>query len=194
MSAGLLSASRADRRGQPSPDAAYVDADSLRTTFALAISTMYKAEVPLYGDLMQIVQSVNRDAQTRRIQGLEGSATMDASVERLTLERHGAIRLGTPREPSHKSAESSVCSACTPSDTTISRLPAFRCTQPVSGRRRPTRSSRTRSASSPRSSGRNLSSRALPAPLRLICCRDATSSAMLCCVFSTWPRVRKRDV
>ncbi|TDZ15155.1 Uncharacterized protein Cob_v011882 [Colletotrichum orbiculare MAFF 240422] len=98
MSAGLLSASRADRRGQPGPDAAYVDADSLRTTFALAMSTMYKAEVPLYGDLMQIVQNVNRDAQTRRVQGLDGSATMDASVERLTLERHGAIRLGTPRE------------------------------------------------------------------------------------------------
>ncbi|TDZ27972.1 Uncharacterized protein C8035_v008734 [Colletotrichum spinosum] len=98
MFAGLLSASRADRRGQPGPDAAYVDADSLRTTFALAMSTMYKAEVPLYGDLMQIVQNVNRDAQTRRVQGLDGSATMDASVERLTLERHGAIRLGTPRE------------------------------------------------------------------------------------------------
>ncbi|KAF5525987.1 Uncharacterized protein CGCA056_v002627 [Colletotrichum aenigma] len=98
MSAGLLSASRAVPPGQPGPDAAYVDADTLRTTFALAMSTMYKAEVPLYGDLIQIVQKVNRDAQARKLEGLEGSATMDASIDRLTLERHGAIRLGTPEE------------------------------------------------------------------------------------------------
>ncbi|KAF9878829.1 hypothetical protein CkaCkLH20_03729 [Colletotrichum karsti] len=98
MSASLLSASRSVPPGRSGPDAGYVDADTLRTTFALAMSAMYKAEVPLYGDLIQIVQKVNQDAQEKKAQGLEGSATMDASIERLSLERHGAIRLGTPKE------------------------------------------------------------------------------------------------
>ncbi|KAL4877771.1 DUF1338 domain protein [Aspergillus karnatakaensis] len=66
--------------------AAFVDKDDIRSTFALALSAMYKAEVPLYGDLVQIVQSINsqRDAPE--------------SPERLNLERHGAIRLGTAQE------------------------------------------------------------------------------------------------
>ncbi|KAK1720264.1 uncharacterized protein BDZ83DRAFT_584701 [Colletotrichum acutatum] len=91
MSTSFLSTHRPGPPGHPAPDANYVDADTLRTTFALAMSAMYKAEVPLYGDLIQIVQSINKDAHS-------GSATMEASIERLTLERHGAIRLGTPQE------------------------------------------------------------------------------------------------
>lgn len=98
MATDLLSARQPGVPGQPGPDAAYVDADTLRATFALAMSAMYKSEVPLYGDLIQIVQKVNQDAQSRKLQGLEGSITMEASLERLTLERHGAIRLGTPKE------------------------------------------------------------------------------------------------
>ncbi|KAF6817841.1 hypothetical protein CSOJ01_02278 [Colletotrichum sojae] len=98
MSTGLLSVPRPRPPAPPGPTAEYVDADTLRTTFALAMSAMYKSEVPLYGDLIRIVQQVNQEAQARKVHGLEGSATMDASVERLTLERHGAIRLGTPRE------------------------------------------------------------------------------------------------
>ncbi|KXH27021.1 hypothetical protein CSIM01_12596 [Colletotrichum simmondsii] len=104
MSTSLLSTHRSGPPGHPAPDANYVDADALRTTFALAMSAMYKAEVPLYGDLIQIVQTINRDAQSKQRHGLGhgdgsgGSATMEASIERLTLERHGAIRLGTPQE------------------------------------------------------------------------------------------------
>ena len=98
MSTGLLSGSQAGHPERPGPDDGYVDADSLRTTFALAMSAMYKAEVPLYDDLIQIVQRVNKDVQSQGFQGCGGPATMDASVERLTLERHGAIRLGTPKE------------------------------------------------------------------------------------------------
>ncbi|OHE92439.1 hypothetical protein CORC01_12230 [Colletotrichum orchidophilum] len=98
MSTSLLSTHRSDPPGHPAPDANYVDADTLRTTFALAMSAMYKSEVPLYGDLIQIVQTINKNAQTKKRHGLDGSATMQASVERLTLERHGAIRLGTPHE------------------------------------------------------------------------------------------------
>ncbi|KAK1544815.1 hypothetical protein CPAR01_02317 [Colletotrichum paranaense] len=101
MSTSLLSTHRSGPPGHPGPDANYVNADTLRTTFALAMSAMYKAEVPLYGDLIQIVQTINRDAQSKQRHGLghgSSSATMEASVERLALERHGAIRLGTPQE------------------------------------------------------------------------------------------------
>ncbi|KAA8642796.1 uncharacterized protein ATNIH1004_009548 [Aspergillus tanneri] len=59
----------------------------LRTTFALAMSTMYKAEVPLYGHLVRIVQNVNQS----KVPSME-------EAQRLTLERHGAIRLGTSLE------------------------------------------------------------------------------------------------
>lgn len=75
----------------PVPDAtSYVLGDDLRTAFALAMSQMYKNEVPLYGDLVRIVQGVNQAA-------LSAGKTSD-SPERLSLERHGAIRLGLPGE------------------------------------------------------------------------------------------------
>lgn len=64
-----------------------VDKDDLRNTFALAMSAMYKAEVPLYGDLVRIVKDVN--------QACKAETPLE---ERLDLERHGAIRLGTPYE------------------------------------------------------------------------------------------------
>ncbi|KAK2013491.1 DUF1338-domain-containing protein [Colletotrichum eremochloae] len=98
MSTSVVSAPRPTPPGQPGLGDDYVDADTLRTTFALAMSAMYKSEVPLYGDLIQIVQRVNQEAQIRRLNGLDDSITMEASTERLTLERHGAIRLGTPKE------------------------------------------------------------------------------------------------
>ncbi|KAM0540811.1 hypothetical protein ACHAPJ_013499 [Fusarium lateritium] len=77
-----------------------VDADELRTDFASAISAMYRKEVPLYGDLINIVRDVNT-ATLQKQQGADASSTSAAirtSSERLTLERHGAIRLGTPYE------------------------------------------------------------------------------------------------
>ncbi|KAH6896739.1 DUF1338 domain protein [Thelonectria olida] len=64
--------------------------DEVRTKFSLALSAMYKKEVPLYGDLMGIVSDVD-DAIVRQ-QGLP------ELEPRHRLERHGAIRLGTPHE------------------------------------------------------------------------------------------------
>ncbi|OKL56431.1 hypothetical protein UA08_08181 [Talaromyces atroroseus] len=69
-----------------------VHPDELRTAFALAMSHMYKNEVPLYGDLVRIVQSGNH----RFVTNAMGSS--NDSLDRLTLERHGAIRLGKPVE------------------------------------------------------------------------------------------------
>lgn len=70
-----------------------VDQDDLRTDFALALSAMYKQEVPLYGDLVQIVREVNEAVIE------EGNAAnWDYGKERFDLERHGAIRLGSAHE------------------------------------------------------------------------------------------------
>ncbi|KAM0428490.1 hypothetical protein ACHAPT_006850 [Fusarium lateritium] len=78
----------------------FVHGDELRTLFAGAMSAMYQKEVPLYGDLINIVREYNSLALQKH-QGQGGpssSATIRDSSQRLTLERHGAIRLGTPYE------------------------------------------------------------------------------------------------
>lgn len=115
MSASLLSATHRLPPAHPAPsDDDYVDADTLRTTFALAMSAMYSAEVPLYSDLIRIVQTINRQvlastttpsstasssqSPSTSTSSSEPSPAHHDSVERLTLERHGAIRLGTPEE------------------------------------------------------------------------------------------------
>jgi uncharacterized glyoxalase superfamily metalloenzyme YdcJ len=53
---------------------------------------MYKKEVPLYGTLMGIVSQVDSSVLASRGQNLEKLSV------RHQLERHGAIRLGTPEE------------------------------------------------------------------------------------------------
>ena len=66
------------------------DPDVLRTQFSRALSAMYKKEVPLYGDLIRIVNDVDDGVlQNQGRPGLE---------PRHRLERHGAIRLGTKLE------------------------------------------------------------------------------------------------
>ena len=68
------------------------DADELRTRFCLAMSDMYREEVPLYGDLVRIVREV--DDSVLRAQGKD---PRDLPA-RHHLERHGAIRLGSDHE------------------------------------------------------------------------------------------------
>ena len=66
----------------------------LRAAFARALSEMYGREVPAYTTLVEVAQEVNRDVVAR-----EGAdAERLGSIDRVTAERHGAIRLGTPRE------------------------------------------------------------------------------------------------
>ena len=75
----------------------FVSKDDIRHDFSLAMSKMYQTEVPLYKDLMGLVADVN--AQT-----LENDAALrmqlanTGELERIDLERHGAIRLGLPSE------------------------------------------------------------------------------------------------
>jgi uncharacterized glyoxalase superfamily metalloenzyme YdcJ len=71
--------------------------NDLRSMFAGAMSRMYQAEVPQYGELMDIVASVN--AATRRAQpALDQRILENGESARLNVERHGAIRVGTAQE------------------------------------------------------------------------------------------------
>ncbi|KAF4166365.1 hypothetical protein CNMCM6936_006565 [Aspergillus lentulus] len=81
-----------------------LDQDNLRARFCHALSEMYKAEVPLYGDLVDLVWQADAEAlQTSQQQ--HGNTTITTTINpdeilpaRNRVERHGAIRLGTTRE------------------------------------------------------------------------------------------------
>jgi uncharacterized glyoxalase superfamily metalloenzyme YdcJ len=81
--------------------------DTLRARFCQALSEMYKTEVPLYGDLVDLVWQADAEAlalQTNQQLGntnTNGSNTINPDEilpARNRVERHGAIRLGTARE------------------------------------------------------------------------------------------------
>ncbi|MBV9353532.1 MAG: VOC family protein [Mycobacterium sp.] len=65
----------------------------LRERFAAGLSAMYGSEVPAYTTLVEVSAAVNRDCATRR-----PGAERLGSLSRVTAERHGAIRVGTPAE------------------------------------------------------------------------------------------------
>ncbi|BEI91194.1 uncharacterized protein CcaverHIS019_0400140 [Cutaneotrichosporon cavernicola] len=65
---------------------------TLRSRFVSALSDMYRTEVPLYGNLVAIVGEV--DAKVLAARGEEPSSL----PVRNSVERHGAIRLGTACE------------------------------------------------------------------------------------------------
>ncbi|KAB7768084.1 2-oxoadipate dioxygenase/decarboxylase HglS [Xanthomonas maliensis] len=78
-------------------DTVFVSPDQIRSLFAQAMSDMYRAEVPLYGDLMALVAQVN--AQTLQADpALAERLQRNDERARLDLERHGAIRVGTAQE------------------------------------------------------------------------------------------------
>jgi uncharacterized glyoxalase superfamily metalloenzyme YdcJ len=69
-------------------------ATDLRASFARRMADMYGEEVPAYNTLVDVSAAVNADVLAR-----EGAdAERLGSIERVTAERHGAIRVGTPRE------------------------------------------------------------------------------------------------
>jgi uncharacterized glyoxalase superfamily metalloenzyme YdcJ len=70
-----------------------VETCQLRAKFAAALSQMYGAEVPAYTTLVAVCAEVNRDfGAVRR------TADRFGSLDRVTAERHGAIRVGSARE------------------------------------------------------------------------------------------------
>ncbi|CEI66035.1 hypothetical protein FVEN_g4554 [Fusarium venenatum] len=62
-----------------------ISPDAVRAMFASALSSMYRREVPQYGTLLKLVSDINH----KKHQQIE---------PRIEVERHGAIRLGTPEE------------------------------------------------------------------------------------------------
>jgi len=72
----------------------FVPPHQIRASFSAAMSDMYKQEVPLYGRLLEIVREINNDIM-RQNPNLEEEL---GNLDRVSQERHGAIRLGTPAE------------------------------------------------------------------------------------------------
>lgn len=66
----------------------------LRAAFARRMAEAYGREVPAYTTLVDVSTEVNAEAVAR-----DGAAAQRlGSIERVTAERHGAIRVGTPAE------------------------------------------------------------------------------------------------
>lgn len=76
---------------------AFVDPDEIRARFARAMSDMYKAEVPLYGTLLELVSDINQRTLANN-PTLAEQLRQTGEIERLDQERHGAIRVGTAQE------------------------------------------------------------------------------------------------
>lgn len=75
----------------------WVSADSIRAGFASAMSEMYQREVPQYGTLLKLVAQVNQEVLTQN-PALKQQLERDGEFSRLSVERHGAIRVGTGAE------------------------------------------------------------------------------------------------
>lgn len=67
---------------------------ALRARFATTLSRLYGTEVPAYTTLVQVSWEVNERARHR----LGAAADRLGTLDRITAERHGAIRVGTPEE------------------------------------------------------------------------------------------------
>ncbi|WP_082833421.1 2-oxoadipate dioxygenase/decarboxylase [Rhodococcus sp. LB1] len=66
----------------------------LRALFAQSLSIMYGTEVPAYRTLVEVCEEINAE-----VLGSRGAdAQRLGTIDRVTAERHGAIRVGTPRE------------------------------------------------------------------------------------------------
>lgn len=75
----------------------HVSADRIRSDFSAAMSAMYRDEVPAYGTLMALVAKVNGETLAADPLLKERLEATD-SLDRISEERHGAIRLGTADE------------------------------------------------------------------------------------------------
>ncbi len=76
---------------------AFVSCEFIRNRFSTIMSEMYKEEVPLYGDLLDLVHEVN-DQALADAPALQSQLEHTGELSRLNMERHGAIRIGKPEE------------------------------------------------------------------------------------------------
>ncbi|SEN58973.1 Uncharacterized metalloenzyme YdcJ, glyoxalase superfamily [Pseudomonas sp. ok272] len=75
----------------------FVSPDLIRQRFSRAMSDMYREEVPLYGALMELVARTNAQV-LESDPAIARQLRATGEIERLDLERHGAIRVGTGEE------------------------------------------------------------------------------------------------
>ena len=75
----------------------FVSPDLIRQHFSKAMSDMYREEVPLYGALMQLVEQTNREVLADQ-PDIARQLDSTGEIQRLDMERHGAIRVGTATE------------------------------------------------------------------------------------------------
>ncbi|VEF10425.1 Uncharacterized protein conserved in bacteria [Pseudomonas fluorescens] len=75
----------------------FVSPDLIRQRFSKAMSDMYREEVPLYGALMELVEQTNREVLSRE-PDIARQLANTGEIQRLDMERHGAIRVGTATE------------------------------------------------------------------------------------------------
>lgn len=73
---------------------ALIGPTALRARFAASLSALYGTEVPAYTTLVQACEEINAAVLER----LGEQAERFGSIERVTAERHGAIRVGTAKE------------------------------------------------------------------------------------------------
>lgn len=68
---------------------AFQELSQMRAAFAIALSEMYGQEVPAYNTLVDVSTEVNTDYMER----IGETAERLGSIQRVTAERHGAIRV-----------------------------------------------------------------------------------------------------
>ncbi|WP_338628174.1 2-oxoadipate dioxygenase/decarboxylase HglS [Yersinia intermedia] len=75
----------------------FVHPDEIRARFSSAMSDMYRDEVPLYSALLELVADINNQTMSQQPE-LTRHLRQTGEIERLDMERHGAIRVGTAAE------------------------------------------------------------------------------------------------
>ncbi|MGI3784880.1 MAG: 2-oxoadipate dioxygenase/decarboxylase [Janthinobacterium lividum] len=78
----------------PSTGSGNVEQWELRARFAVSLAALYGHEVPAYTTLVDVSRAVNSDFVVAH----SADAERLGSISRVTAERHGAIRVGSPAE------------------------------------------------------------------------------------------------
>ncbi len=92
-----MSAPASASASAPASASGRVHPDDIRSRFSAALSAMYRAEVPQYGELLTLVAEINAEA-LKRDPALARRLDQAGDLARLSEERHGAIRVGTAEE------------------------------------------------------------------------------------------------
>lgn len=77
--------------------ALFLATNDIRDRFSKAMSAMYQTEVPQYGTLLALVEQVNQETLSQQPE-LRRRLEAQGELARLSVERHGAIRVGSAEE------------------------------------------------------------------------------------------------